>query len=350
MTRYAFPMNLYLSHITAFRLWRAWSAAHPMTLSAFHDASEFSGDVVPSGIFPTTACLRLCAVRADDIEELAGPIRPLLAVAADEPLHILVAASQSAHSDEGVVRHRLATAVPRGAFLRVLPKVYVASPELVFVQMGALLTFGELLGLGYELCGCYPLSSEEQAGWVRCPLSTPRRLLSFSRAARGLHGAKRARAVAAEVLAKSASPMETELAAAAFTSARRGGLGLERGLLNYVVPLATSTVRATGCQRAVGDIVWPGCRKVVEYDGVLSHRDAGQQARDARKRDALVLEGYESVTVTASQFYREEQCVELLDRVSMSIDGRRRRHSEGHRRRHHVLREQVHRYHQRFLP
>lgn len=95
------------------------------------------------------------------------------------PVHVLVEGSQGARDTPVVKKHRTTVAFPRGSFVKVAPSVLVSSPELLFLQMAKALAFGELVALGFELCGCYPLSDELSSSLVRSPLTTPSRLSAF---------------------------------------------------------------------------------------------------------------------------------------------------------------------------
>ena len=73
--------------------------------------------------------------------------------------------------------------------MRIAEGLFVCSPELVFVQMASCLSFGELLALGYELCGCYPRSTQKSVPLVRRPLTTPNRLMAYAARLNGAKGA-----------------------------------------------------------------------------------------------------------------------------------------------------------------
>ena len=170
------------------------------------------------------------------------------------------------------------------------------------------------MAVGYELCGCYPLGEECVGALVRRPLSSPRRLTAFAARAKGLAGVKAARSATKQVLAKSGSPMETEVSIIAFSLFSQGGLGLRTPLLNEPVALSDRARTATGLSRVVCDWLWPAERVVLEYDGHDAHSSPQQQAHDARKRDALRIDGFDLAVLTSSQFHHVNQCTELLAR------------------------------------
>lgn len=227
-------MKVYLSHITALRFWRAWSILRPLTLQEFHSTGKVAdANLFPSNIYQTSAVLRDCAIRECDIHSLFDelPEMPELRFCLKDctdglgakPWHILHDGKEGTKSSMLAERHRSLLNYPRGSFVRIAEGLFVCSPELVFVQMASCLSFGELLALGYELCGCYPRSTQKSVPLVRRPLTTPNRLMAYAARLNGAKGAKLARAVAKQVRAKSGSVMETELAAIAFTAEVYGG-------------------------------------------------------------------------------------------------------------------------------
>ena len=421
-------MNLYLSHSTALRFWRAWSAAAAVPLHAFHDLGAAEAALFPDRFFAASEVL-FRAVRTDrEIREAlrraAAPGDPSAASAAEKgadpaasvvpaavaprvPAAVVPAAATSRASSLGVAaatapgvpaadaasasdampatgavavalrtaccsdngsahvvttscgglrnstaatRHRLGGALPRGSFLKVAPGVFVCSPELVFVQMAASVPRGALLALGYELCGCYPVGGDRAGALVRRPLTAPRRLSAFAARATGLTGVTAARAAAKRVLAKSGSIMETEVSIVAFSSVAQGGLGLVPPKLNEPVTLSARAKEATSLSRVVCDWLWPEARVAVEYDGRDSHASPQQQARDARKRDALRIDGFDLTVITSSQFHHVTQCTALLLGVGRRVGPRKRKLSAEHVPRHLTLRKQVRAHHREHFP
>lgn len=389
------PMNVYLSHNTALLFWRAWSAAAAIPLRVFHDLGVADASLFPATLFPTSEVLRNEAVLSRDVrtiledalQSLAGagaarladagsvaspdgsaasaaavggtlPQTAAVASALKEavrsrgaaPLHIMVAKGHGTRNSSELVRHRSVAAFPRQAFIKVAPGAFVCSPELVFVQTAPSLTRGGLLAVGYELCGCYPLGEERVGALVRRPLSSPRRLTAFAARAKGLAGVKAARSAAKQVLAKSGSLMETEVSIIAFSLFSQGGLGLRTPLLNEPVALSDRARTATGLSRVVCDWLWAAERVVLEYDGHDAHSSPQQQAHDARKRDALRIDGFDLAVLTSSQFHHVNQCTELLRGVARSAGQRSPALKPEHLPRHLALREQVRKHHRAHFP
>lgn len=354
-------MNVYLSHITALRFWRAWSRLHPLALDAFHKL----GKVAPSSLFPgsayrLTSALRNCAASERDVRRLLLTVRHMPEVLwalrdcddaiGPKPWHILLSKGDGTRDSALVARHRSSLTYPKGSFVEIAPHVFVCSPELVFAQMAPLVSYGELMALGYELCGCYPRSSREGDAWVRCPLTSPGRLTAYLAKLTGAKGVKFARAVAKQVRAKSGSVMETELAAVAFTSELYGGLGIAPALINEPISLSMRASRIARCSHVVLDFHWPSARFGIEYNGRDSHASAARQDRDSRKRDALAVDGIEIMTMTSSQFNDIDECASLLDGVSRRAGKPRRKRAAKHGEAQRRLRRQLRKFHREHFP
>ncbi|MEI3230569.1 MAG: hypothetical protein V8S24_04505 [Gordonibacter pamelaeae] len=112
---------------------------------------------------------------------------------------------------------------------------------------------------------------------------------------------KAARSAAKQVFANRYL-METEVSIIAFPLFSQGGLGLRTPLLNEPVALSDRARTATGSSRVVCDWLRPAERVVLEYDGHdAPYSSPQQQAHDARKRDALRIDGFDLAVLTSSQ-------------------------------------------------
>ena len=82
----------------------------------------------------------------------------------------------------------------------------------------------------------------------------------------------------------------------------------------------------------------------------FSHASPQQQARDARKRDALRIDGFDLTVITSSQFHHVTQCTALLLGVGRRVGPRKRKLSAEHVPRHLTLRKQVRAHHREHFP
>ena len=175
-------MEVIFSHTTALDLLRIWSCNHPLALRAFHDLRSRDVGHLPSSHLKGFSSLAHAAdteaaVRAA-IESAKRPsLKRMLEelwdnATVERPLHVLARPKEGRHPTKRVRFHQIAVPLPRGAFLEIAPGIALCSPELVFVQMAESLFAGELIALGYELCGCYPLDAGRSSALVRTQLAT----------------------------------------------------------------------------------------------------------------------------------------------------------------------------------
>ncbi|MEC4273804.1 hypothetical protein VJ923_11615 [Adlercreutzia sp. R25] len=351
-------MNMYPSHRFALQLWRSWSEAHPVTLREFHLSGKRRGFELPSRLLSGSAVLKAPASTHGEIaaifDELAqrfpkGAGSFCVSLVEGSPLEVLVGRKPGVRSSSSVKRHQCDRGLPRNAFLEIAPGVWNSSPELVFAQMASHLTYGELLALGYELCGSYPIAGQD-GFLVRRPLTTPERLSAFLEQLSDIRAVKLARSAAAQVRRKSASIMETEVAIVALTPRRRGGLGLPGGRLNEPFNLSERGRRIARQKYVVGDLCWWECGVVLEYDGRAVHGSNEARIRDSRRRDALLAEGVEVVTVTSAQFANVYEFSEIAASVSEKAGKRFRGWSSEQVETHMELRRQVRKFHREHFP
>lgn len=353
-------MNIYLSHISAWQFWIWWSKANAIPLGLFHSGECFVRDRLPSFSLPTASVLKNPACTKREVKQVLDAndqkVRTLLVragvgVGAEGCLHICVPYVPGRHGAERNIHvHQVSCALPRRSFVKVAEGLYVASPELTFVQMASVLEEGALCACGMELTGGYPLDAEfrpdGEVVYVRAPVTSQTLLASYADRYQGRGGINKARRAAKHLLDKSASVKETELALLALLPHRHGGLGAKEALLNDVVTLSPEAA-AIACQKkVVCDLRFKDSNVVVEYDGA-THGDAVARTTDSRRRDALRAEGYDVATLTNAQLQSPTEFQAIIVPASRKAGKRTRYLSECDMPRHRALRSQIARYHAR---
>lgn len=354
MTRYAASMKVCFSHITALHLLRYWSASAATTLKDFHHLRPCDVRHLPTRRLRTSGSLRSCATTEREVfEVLAGvddvSLRELLLGYQEitgEPLHVLITRKPGCRNTKKVVYHQISGSLPLKSLVELAPDVFVCSPELLFVQMAAILEMGELIALGYELCGCYPLPLRNPR--VRSQLTTPVQLMTYAQKAKRLHGLEKARIAARYVLAKSASVRETEVSILVATPRKWGGFGLPAPRLNEAIPLSDSASQIARSKELALDVYWPEAKVLVEYDGYAGHGEEHQRIRDSRRRDALAAEGIKVTTVTSPQFANLGEFEKLILNVARQMGRRTKKMTGEQMSRHWQLRHQARRFHHEF--
>ena len=261
---------------------------HETALAHLRAHRERGRDRIPPARIRT---LEDCAHSLRQIESFSLPYL----VDNEKTIHVLVPCRNMMHRSKVHTCHVLAGEIPQGAFWRVGKNVYVASPELLFVQMATKLPFVELILLGLELCGTYALRADGQFGREDCPIATTKKqLLSFAERAKGMRGAAIALRALNWVVDGSNSPMESALMLFLCLPIRMGGYAFPLPSMNPENKLGKKASRMVGQPSMRCDLHWIKQHVVVEYDSSEEHLNPQQAATDALRANTL---GYKDITV-----------------------------------------------------
>ena len=139
-------------------------------LGLFHSGKCFARDRMPSFSLPTVSIIKNAAGSKREVRQILNAngqsVRQLLVRAgigtgADGCLYVCVPYVKGRRCTEKNIHfHQVSCALPRRSFVKVAEGLYVASPELTFVQMASVLEEGALCACGMELTGGYPLDAE----------------------------------------------------------------------------------------------------------------------------------------------------------------------------------------------
>ena len=230
------------------------------------------------------------------------------------PIDLMVPHSSLRCAPREYIYHVWGGPLPPGAFLDLGGGLFLASPELCFVQVGTGLSIAGLVQLGLELCGTYRLCD----GGFRphCePLTTVERLKQFVERAEGLPGRKKARKALQWVVDGSASPMESCMLARLCLPPRLGGYGCPLPSMNALVELSRQQRELAGRGRLYGDLYWQEYQVIVEYNGQEWHTGRERINSDARRLNALASIGLKPFLVTAD-IYKD---VELFESLALEV-------------------------------
>lgn len=225
------------------------------------------------------------------------------------PLDVLVGEHEKRRYATEFRPHLWSTSIPRNAFLRIAPQVYVSSPEFVFVQLASLFSLVELAQIGNELCGGYYLLAS--SGFCQRPekssITTRRRLESFIARAPEARGAQKARRALAWVTDHCNSPMETNALLALCLPKRFRGWSLRMPVVNKSVDVGKRMERYVGGSKYTPDFLWE--RKVGdkilriagEYDSHEYHDEEGAAEHTRIRRNDMKSMGYLVTSINKSQ-------------------------------------------------
>lgn len=236
-----------------------------------------------------------CACSLRQVEAFSLPFL----VDNEKTLHVLVPSLARKQKSKVHTCHVSTSVPPHGAFWKIGKNVYVASPELLFVEMASTLSFVELVLFGLELCGTYTLHPNDEGGFCNCPIATTRaRLGSFVERAGSMRGAAIARRALRWVVDGSNSPMESALMLFLCLPVRMGGYAFQLPDLNPSMNLGKKAAHMLNYDSMRCDLHWIAERVAVEYDSTAEHLNPSAAAQDARRANTLRYQNIELITVT----------------------------------------------------
>ena len=251
----------------------------------------------------------------------------------DMPLHVLTSGRFS-RNDRGVLFHEHTGVFPKDAFVRLTPSIFVASPQLTFLQVARGAAFGQAFLLGSVMCGSYALCEARESGTVERPrLVEARQLLNFARANGALPGSRGAQQVAKYLIDGSASPRETAALATLALPMRHGGKGLSGALLNYRIDIPKRYAWPGKRNYFKADLCWPQEKVIVEYDSDAEHLRKQSIYRDAEKRNTLIDMGYTPICLTSMQLDSPSDLAAAAEVIRRALGRRRQPRPDGYDRR-----------------
>lgn len=321
-------MPIILSHTSAIEAWRIFRAENERP-----QASQSASKAIEQ--LPSTSLVSKPGISRRQAENLIACEIPAL----DQPAHILIPreCNLSGHAN-GVIPHRTTLSFPARSFRRISDSIYACAPELAFVQSATLTSLPQLISIGYELCGSY---SPEVPSNSSMPLTTPRKLLSYSSRLSNADGAPAARKAARHVFRGSASPMETAVAMELSLPYSLGGKNFPTPLLNHEVKLTDSAAVIAGRRRLRYDLFWPEALLAVEYDSRQHHNNNAARIKDSQKRAASIDMGITIIGITEKQFLNMLEFDEISMMLARLLGHRVRPRSKDYRTKRFALRAQL---------
>ena len=224
------------------------------------------------------------------------------------PYCFLVSDPHQRRSASGCFATQLGKSFPdEGSFYRIVDQriasapfeLYIASPELSFIQMAHLFSFVQTVGYGYELCGTYtPEESAKDEPVKLLRLSSAERLAEYCNEMPGKHGIARARKALPWIIDNSSSIRETELAMMFVLSKRLRGFATMKPTLNYSVSPKGKRKSFVSQDEFSIDLCWPDFNVGIEVESTKFHAGKHKRIRDARRRNSLQYLGFTIIQAT----------------------------------------------------
>lgn len=268
------------------------------------------------------------------------PVVPVLAVGHEGAVDVLTDHHSGCHTS-ALLRPRLWTReLPPGSAVKIYDEVYVASPELMMLQLAARASLPLTIMMASELCGSFAVYDPPQpikaflqrvigakkkapvvdgwrpfvdAGgnlgnlWSRAPLTTPHRLATFAVESGAKRGATRL-AQASELLEpNAASPFEVQTAMLLGLPSRIGGYGINGFEANKKVRLNPGGRSLSKKSHCYCDLFWEEAGVDVECQSAMVHKNADSFLSDSERTTALRGMGLDVLPITFDQLSDTER-------------------------------------------
>lgn len=210
---------------------------------------------------------------------------------ASDKVYVAVPEGPARIRTSGVVSTVYSSGLPDKAFVDIGDGFSIAGPELLFVEMGALMSLPTQVMLGIELCGTFSRdAADPRMGKVTYsinPATTVEKLADFVHSAKFVTGLGQAREALQYVADNAWSPMEATIATLASLSVGHFGYDMGRVRLNMRVE-AERQLHDLGTKASrVPDLLFAETPVGINYDG-KGHFDLGELIASVRQDDGDV--------------------------------------------------------------
>jgi hypothetical protein len=204
--------------------------------------------------------------------------------------------------------------LPEGGVIKV-DHIFVASPELVFLQLSSHISLHRLILLGLQLCS-FPPGCPDKA------ITTKNKLRKFIDKVPGHPGRQNSQRALKYIEDGSASLMESLAYMILCLPHTLGGYGLSGAVFNYKVQLKGEATQLLGQRYCFIDIFYKQEKVAVEYDSFSFHNNPTAQGRDAIRSEVLHKMGFEMMHLKTIQLYNLKACDDFVINLSRRL-GRR---------------------------
>lgn len=242
-----------------------------------------------------------------------------------EVLHVVGASSSRNCRSQRIRQHRCSAIWTGQGLVKVSEGVLIPSVPHLFTQMAAVLSFVELVELGYEWCGTYSRGFGEGRGAYQIPaLTSVSKLRRFAEDNSGLRGAGKALEALSYVRDGAESPREAKCAMLFGLPASRGGYGLGVPALGHELKCTPSARAIVGSATVRCDLYWPAARLDLEYQSHEFHEGELRRVRDSRRANALRAMNINIVPVSDSEIESMYACDVIAETARKALGMRRK--------------------------
>lgn len=216
---------------------------------------------------------------------------------ADDVLHIASQCQNANRHLDNLHFHYLSGGYPSNSFLKLNNEIYVASPELTFLQMANSLDFLELVMLGFEYCGTYSINPLSAEGFIYniAPLTTKTKLKNFTKRFANRNqkfkGIRKAYDALDVITDNVASPQEAKFIIKLCAPRHLGAYAVKGALSNYEITLSNGATNILGRHKIRPDLCCPKTKIALEYQSKMFHDNSDQFETDKVRNAALTYDG-----------------------------------------------------------
>jgi len=232
----------------------------------------------------------------------------------EEVVEITVTEQSRKYKKQNHIIHACELPLPRGAVVWS-NESFVASPELVFLDLANNLDIHRLILLGLQMCSHPPGNKSES-------VTTKRKLSSFLEKTRGFRGHEKAEYALQYIENGSASFMESMAFMILTLPHKYGGFGLKGACFNYEIEFGKTYGQSLRQKRCFVDLFYSQEKLAVEYDSFAYHHSPSAQSKDLLRATAIERQRIEVMRFSTIQLYDEKACREFAQNLAVRL-GRR---------------------------
>jgi len=257
----------------------------------------------------------------------------------DKIADITVTDQKLKHRNKKYRMHVYTLPLPRGAVINC-HGIFVASPELVFLELANYLDMHRLILLGMQLCS-HPPGNPSKA------LTTQRKLTTFINKTGGHIGHRKAHCAIQYVKNGSASIMESLVYMLFSLPHSYGGFGLYGACFNYEIHIYKKvgysglglSGRSVKQKQYFVDLFYMKEKIAIEYDSFTHHSSPYSQGKDLLRSAELEHKGIYVMHFSTIQLYNEEACKLFAQNLASRLGKRIQIRSQRFQRSHENLRK-----------
>lgn len=223
----------------------------------------------------------------------------------------------------GYNSHYCSSNLPAGA-IQKRGTEFIASPELVFLQLANYLDIHQLILFGLQICSHKPGKPSEA-------LTTARKIAKLLDQTKGCHGNKKASRALRYIKDGSNSILESITYMILTLPPSLGGYGLSGAIFNQEILLADG--------RCFVDLYYKEMKLAIEYDSFDNHKTATDQGRDSIRATKIELQGIDVFRIVTIQLYDKAQCRNVVTNLASKLGKRIRIQNKNFYSAHNRIRE-----------